>query len=51
MVDILIAVAIVFLAWIVFKSLVAVFIALACVALAVYIVRSMGIYPRRNNRV
>ena len=46
--DILVAAFIVFVAYLIFKSVVAVLIALACVALAVYIVRAAGIYPRRR---
>lgn len=48
MIDILVAAFIVFVAYLIFKSLAAVLIALLCVAVAVYIVRAAGIYPRRR---
>lgn len=48
MIEFLVAAVIVFIAYLIFKSVVAVLIALACVALAVWILRAVGIYPRRR---
>jgi len=46
--DLVIAAIVILIAYLVFKSLVAVLIALAVVALAIYIVRALGVYPRRR---